>query len=283
MTVAAETAAEHVDVLKNYMNNIGAYPLLSAADEERLAGAVHHGSAAESAEAHTMLIQSNLRLVVKIAHDFKGFGLPLTDLISEGNLGLMRAADKFDPAKGAKFSSYAAWWIKQSMRRAIANQTKVIRVPVQTNTKLSKLHRVRPQLAVTLGREPNDRELAAALGCSERTLAALKQAEQTVISLDAPIQPGEDGTFGEIIADASVPPPERDGSRRDSIRSLRAALNSLDERERKILELRFFHRMTLEAVSDAMHRTRERVRQLQNQALGKLKRMLADEIAVLAE
>ena len=283
MTERAANIAEHADVLRSYMNSISCDPLLSPADEVRLAAAIRHGSPAEHAEARETLIRSNLRLVVKIAHDFRGRGLPLPDLISEGNIGLMRAVNKFDPAKGAKFSSYAAWWIKQAMRRAVANQAPVIRVPVQTENKLAKLRCLRPRLAEAQGREPDDCELAAAMGCSERTVAALKRAELTVISLDAPIRSGEDGTFGEIVADAAVPPPDRAVGDRDSFGSLRRALERLDKREKEILELRFFRHMTLEAASAAMHRTRERVRQIQNEALRKLKRRLADEMEVLTE
>ena len=139
------------DTMKLYMQNIGQYPLVSTDEEVELAEKIKNGDAQTSADARAKLIRSNLRLVVKIAHDFKGLGLPLLDLISEGNIGLMRAVEKFDPSKGAKLSSYAAWWIKQSMRRALANQARTIRIPVQSASKISKIQAAKAKLTENLG------------------------------------------------------------------------------------------------------------------------------------
>ena len=281
MTEPKAYAAEHVDVLRNYMNSISGDPLLTPADEVRLAAAIRHGSPAEHAEARETLIRSNLRLVVKIAHDFRGRGLPLPDLISEGNLGLMRAVNKFDPAKGAKFSSYAAWWIKQSMRRALANQARVIRIPVQSAGKINKIKSVKMKLTEKLGREPTDDEIAENLGFSERTVTGLRLADLRTFSLHDPIQQGEEGEFQDIIPDRGAATPDRILGDEESVHRLLSLLSELDERERLILQLRFGldgkPPKTLEEVSQEIRRTRERVRQIQNQALAKLRAMLADE------
>ena len=265
------------DTLKIYMQNIMNYPLVTPAEEIKLAKRIAKGDA----NARSTLIKANLRLVVKIAHDFKGRGLPLLDLISEGNIGLMRAVEKFDPAKGAKFSSYAAWWIKQSMRRALANQSRTIRIPVQSAGKITKIKTVRMRLAEELGREPSDAEISEHLGFSERTVAGLRLADLRTISLHDPIQQGEEGEFQDIIPDRHAMTPDQIIGDVESVFRLMDLLDRLEERERKILEMRFGLRggraLTLEEVSQEIGRTRERVRQIQNQALSKLKRLLSDE------
>lgn len=277
----APVSASKNDTMKVYMQDIGQISLVSKAEEVDLAAKIHGRDTGEHDEARATLIQANLRLVVKIAHDFKGLGLPLLDLISEGNIGLMRAVEKFDPAKGAKFSSYAAWWIKQSMRRALANQSRTIRIPVQSAGKINKIKSVRMKLAEKLGREPTDAEIAANLDFSERTVAGLRLADLKTFSLHDPIQQGEDGEFQDIIPDRGAMTPDRILGDVESIKRLVELLRDLDERERMILRMRFGldnHRpRTLEEVSQEIGRTRERVRQIQNQALSKLKSMLADE------
>ncbi len=277
----APISASKNDTMKVYMQDIGQISLVTKNEEVELAAKIHGGDTGAHDVARSTLIQANLRLVVKIAHDFKGLGLPLLDLISEGNIGLMRAVEKFDPAKGAKFSSYAAWWIKQSMRRALANQSRTIRIPVQSAGKINKIKSVRMKLAEKLGREPTDAEIAANLDFSERTVAGLRLADLKTFSLHDPIQQGEDGEFQDIIPDRGAMTPDRILGDVESIGRLMDLLRDLDERERMILKMRFGldnnRPRTLEEVSQEIGRTRERVRQIQNQALSKLKAMLADE------
>ena len=269
------------DTMKVYMTDIGRIELVSKNEEIELAAQIHGGNSQTHDEARQTLIQANLRLVVKIAHDFKGLGLPLLDLISEGNIGLMRAVEKFDPAKGAKFSSYAAWWIKQSMRRALANQSRTIRIPVQSAGKINKIKSVKMKLTEKLGREPTDAEIAENLEFSERTVAGLRLADLKTFSLHDPIQQGEDGEFQDIIPDRGAMTPDRILGDVESLKRLKDLLRDLDERERMILQMRFGldnnRPRTLEEVSQEIGRTRERVRQIQNQALSKLKLLLSDE------
>ncbi len=269
------------DTMKVYMGEIAQIPLVNKKEEAELAEAIHSTDPDRHEDARTTLIKANLRLVVKIAHDFKGLGLPLLDLISEGNIGLMRAVEKFDPAKGAKFSSYAAWWIKQSMRRALANQSRTIRIPVQSAGKINKIKTVRMRLAEELGRDPSDAEIAEHLEFSERTVSGLRLADLRTISLHDPIQQGEEGEFQDIIPDRHAMTPDQIIGDIESVFRLMDLLDKLDERERKILEMRFGLRggrtLTLEEVSQQIGRTRERVRQIQNQALAKLKQLLMDE------
>ncbi len=269
------------DTMKVYMQDIGQISLVTQKEEVELAAAIHGTDSFAYEKARAVLIQANLRLVVKIAHDFKGLGLPLLDLISEGNIGLMRAVEKFDPAKGAKFSSYAAWWIKQSMRRALANQSRTIRIPVQSAGKINKIKSVRMKLVETLGREPTDSEIAERLDFSERTVAGLRLADLRTFSLHDPIQQGEDGEFQDIIPDRRATTPDQILGNVESVYRLIDLLEELDQREQSILRMRFGldgkRPRTLEEVSQEIGRTRERVRQIQNQALTKLKVMLADE------
>ena len=269
------------DTMKVYMQDIGQISLVTKEQEVDLAAKIHGSDNIAHDEARATLIKANLRLVVKIAHDFKGLGLPLLDLISEGNIGLMRAVEKFDPAKGAKFSSYAAWWIKQSMRRALANQSRIIRIPVQSAGKINKIKSIRLKLAEKLGREPTDAEIAKDLDYSERTVAGLRLADLRTFSLHDPIQQGEDGEFQDIIPDRGAMTPDRILSDVESVGRLVDLLGELDERERMILKMRFgldgTRSRTLEEVSQEIGRTRERVRQIQNQALSKLRDLLVDE------
>ena len=262
------------DTMKQYMRNIGEYQLVTTDEEAVLAEKIAKGDD----EARQKLINSNLRLVVKIAHDFKGLGLPLLDLISEGNMGLMRAVEKFDPSRGAKLSSYAAWWIKQAMRRALANQPKVIRIPVQSACKISKIQAARQKLTDELGREPTDKEIAKEVGFTERTVTGLRLGHAATISLQDPIQNGDDGEYHDIIPDEKTKAPDHIIQDEETINHTMELVKQLDERERTILTLRFgldgSKAKTLEEVSKAIGRTRERVRQIQNQALEKLRKLL---------
>ena len=266
------------DTMKVYIQDIGHIPLLTIEEETDLAKQIANGSD----EARSKLIRSNLRLVVKIAHDFKGLGLPLLDLISEGNIGLMRAVEKFDPGKGAKFSSYSAWWIKQAMRRALANQSRTIRIPVQSASKINRIKATRIRLAEKLGRDPTDNEIAETLDFSERTVSSLRRTDMKNLSLHETLQEGEDNRFEEVIADQNSIPPDRMLNRNEDMERLERFLARLDDRESRILRMRFgldgtSPPRTLEEVSKAIGRTRERVRQIQNQALEKLRMMLEED------
>jgi len=260
--------------IKIYLREIGQIPLLTPEQEIELAAKIKKGDA----EARALMIRSNLRLVVKIAHDYANLGLPLLDLISEGNIGLMKAVERFDPAKGGKLSTYAAWWIKQSIKRALANQSKTIRLPVHLVDKISKMRRVAMQMSEELGREPTDDELAEEVGLSAAKVSQLKTVAIRPASLDAPISDDDTTEFGEIVGDAEALTPFerlRDKNLHDEVGDL---LSVLDEREKKIIFSRFGldggKAKTLEEVGKKFGVTRERIRQLQNIALMKLRRAL---------
>ena len=260
--------------IKIYLREIGQIPLLTIEQEIELAAKIKKGDKA----ARSLMIRSNLRLVVKIAHDYANLGLPLLDLISEGNIGLMRAVERFDPAKGGKLSTYAAWWIKQSIKRALANQSKTIRLPVHLVDKISKMRRVAMQMSEELGREPTDDELAEEVGLASGKISQLKTVSIRPASLDAPISDDDSTEFGEIVGDLEALTPFeqlRDQNLRDEVGDL---LGVLDEREKKIIFSRFGldggKAKTLEEVGKKFGVTRERIRQLQNIALMKLRRAL---------
>src|SRR5882757_2835721 len=184
--------------IKIYLREIGKTDLLTPAQEVELADRIKRGDP----EARAHMIKANLRLVVKIAQDYANYGLPLLDLISEGNIGLMKAVERFDPNKGGKLSTYAAWWIKQSIKRALANQSKTIRLPVHMVDKISKMRRVSLQMSEQFGREPTDEELAIELQIPTSKVAHLKSVSVRPASLDAPIgESGDSGTFGDIVGD----------------------------------------------------------------------------------
>jgi len=266
-----------------YLRQIGEYPLITVEEEVVLAGRIKKGDQ----EARHKMVRSNLRLVVKIARDYSNFGLPLLDLISEGNIGLMKAVERFDPQKGGKLSTYAAWWIKQSIKRALANQSKTIRLPVHLVDKIAKLRRVSAQLTEELGREPTDQEMAEEVGMAEAKVAALKSAAIRPTSLDQPISDDDSTALGDIIGDDQAFDPYeilRDKDLRDEVGDLLAVL---DDRERKIINSRFGldgqKSKTLEEVGVKFGVTRERIRQLQNIALRKLRRALSKKERSKAE
>ncbi len=262
--------------LQLYLQEIGKTPLLTIKEEVTLARRIRRGDK----EARDHMIKANLRLVVKIAHDYKDFGLPLLDLISEGNIGLIKAVERFDPRKGGKLSTYAAWWIKQSIKRALANQSKTIRLPVHLVDKISKMRRTAMALTEELGREPTDEELAMELQIPTSKVAHLKSVSVRPTSLDAPI--GEDGdssTFGEIVGDENATSPFDSLRERNMNADLKSMVDSLEPREAEIIRLRFgldgANEMTLEEVGRKFKVTRERVRQLQNIALSKMRKAMA--------
>jgi RNA polymerase primary sigma factor len=237
-----------------------------------------------NAEAHEMMIRANLRLVVKIARDYDGLGLPLLDLINEGNIGLMCAVERFNPAKGAKLSTYAAWWIKQSMRRALANQSKTIRLPVHMVDKIYNMRRTAFRLQELLGREPTEGELAAELGVSSRDVDRMRVAYLRPASLDAPVGDEDSGQLGEIISDENANSPYEALVEKTVNQMLKELVDRLHPREASVLRSRFGldggRERTLEEVGDEFGVTRERVRQLQNLALRKLRRMIQAKEAV---
>jgi RNA polymerase primary sigma factor len=264
--------------LQLYLQEIGKTPLLTIDEEIALAKRIRRGDKA----ARDHMISANLRLVVKIAMDYKDFGLPLLDLISEGNIGLIKAVERFDPRKGGKLSTYAAWWIKQSIKRALANQSKTIRLPVHLVDKISKMRRTAMALTEQLGREPTDEELAIELQIPTSKVAHLKSVSVRPASLDAPV--GEDsdsGTFGDLVGDENAIDPHESLSERTRYQALKDMVDSLDEREAEIIRLRFGlegrDELTLEEVGRRFHVTRERIRQLEYLALSKMRRAMAKQ------
>jgi RNA polymerase primary sigma factor len=257
-----------------YLREISQVPLLTPKEEIKLAGQIKRGNK----KAREKMITANLRLVVKIAHDFSNYGLPLLDLVSEGNIGLMKAVERFDPMKGGKLSTYASWWIKQSIKRALANQSKTIRLPVHLVDKIGKIRRVSAQMTEELGREPSNEELAEELGLSEAKVAHLKNVAVRPASLDAKINADDDTAFGDLVSDERAEDPFaalRDKDLREEVGDL---LDVLDPRERKIISFRFGlgggKERTLEDVGRKFGVTRERIRQLQNTALLKMRKAL---------
>ncbi len=261
-------SAEPIQV---YMREIGRVPLLTLQQESELAKRIKRGD--HKAREH--MIKANLRLVVKIAHDYDGLGLPLLDLISEGNMGLMNAVERFDPTKGAKMSTYASWWIKQAIRRALSNQSRTIRIPVHVVDKMSRLKRLRHSLTDQLGREPTDVELANRCNVPTNKIAQLRTLGMRPTSLDASIGDDDDNRFGDIIEDEAALTPHEQLRIKAMREEIRQHVEHLTPREAEILTLRFGidgrGSRTLEIVGRKFKVTRERIRQLQDIALTKLR------------
>ncbi len=260
--------------LKLYLREIGKVKLLTPEEEVGLAARIKKGDK----RARDQMIKANLRLVVKIARDYEGLGLPLLDLISEGNIGLMKAVERFDPEKGAKLSTYGSWWIKQAMKRALANQSKKIRLPVHMVDKISKMNRAATRLQETLGREPTDEELAESLCIKPSRVAQMRMTATRPSSLDAPVGGEDGGTFGEMVQDESAENPFEELQAKGICRMLKSMVKNLTAREANILRARFGLEggriKTLDEVGDDFGITRERVRQIQNIALRKLRVMV---------
>lgn len=272
------------DPVKMYLKEIGALPLLTSEEEIVLAKMVEAGMRKEATseekeaalDAKKALADRNLRLVVSIAKKYLGRGLQFLDLIQEGNLGLLKAVDKFDYTKGYKFSTYATWWIRQAITRAIADQARTIRVPVHMVETINKLNRISRQLLQENGREATNEELAKAMGVSLAKVREVKKIAQDPISLETPIGEKEDSHLGDFIEDhEAIAPDDAAGSilLREQIEEL---LTGLTERERHVLELRFGLKdgktRTLEEVGKYFDVTRERIRQIEGKALSKLKK-----------
>ena len=260
--------------IKLYLREIGQVKLLTPQEEIELAAKIKKGDK----KAREQMIKANLRLVVKIARDYEGIGLPLLDLISEGNIGLMKAVERFDPSKGGKLSTYGSWWIKQSIKRALANQSKTIRLPVHLVDKISKMRRTAMRLQEELGREPTDDELGGELGISASRVAQMRLAAIRPASLDAPIGDEDSNNFAEVVQDEAADTPYEQLEEKTVTRMLQEMVKTLDPREATILRARFGldggPERTLEEVGEKFGVTRERVRQIQNIALKKLRKMI---------
>jgi RNA polymerase primary sigma factor len=260
--------------IKLYLREIGQVKLLTPQEEIELAAKIKKGDK----KAREQMIKANLRLVVKIARDYEGIGLPLLDLISEGNIGLMKAVERFDPAKGGKLSTYGSWWIKQSIKRALANQSKTIRLPVHLVDKISKMRRTAMRLQEELGREPTDDELGQELGITGARVAQMRMAAIRPASLDAPIGDEDSNNFAEVVQDEAADTPYEQLEEKTVTRMLQEMVKTLDSREATILRARFGldggPQKTLEEVGQKFGVTRERVRQIQNIALKKLRKMI---------
>jgi len=257
-----------------YLREIGQVGLISEQEEARLATRVQRGDH----EAREQMIRANLRLVVKIAHDYDGLGLPLLDLINEGNIGLMTAVERFDPAKGARLSTYASWWIKQSMRRALANQSKTIRIPVHMVDKISHMRRVAFRLQQELEREPTDAEVGGELGVSSREVARMRASHARPASLDAPLGDDDLGRLADVIRDENATSPDDHLEEKNVTKMLAELIERLPPREADVVRFRYGldggDERTLEEVGRRFNITRERVRQLQSVALLKLRKMI---------
>ena len=260
--------------IRLYLREIGLVKLLTPQEEIELAARIKKGD--KKAREH--MIKANLRLVVKIARDYEGIGLPLLDWISEGNIGLMKAVERFDPAKGGKLSTYGSWWIKQSIKRALANQSKTIRLPVHLVDKISKMRRTAMKLQEEFGREPTDEELAAELSTTAARVSQMRTASIRPASLDAPVGDDNSNSYSEMVEDERAVNPYDELEDKTVTGMLQDMVKHLDEREATILRFRFGldggNEKTLEEVGEKFGVTRERVRQIQNIALRKLRKMI---------
>jgi len=259
------------DSLQLYLREIGRVKLLTPKEEIALARKIKRGDK----QAREQMITANLRLVVKIARDYEGLGMPILDLINEGNIGLMKGVERFNPNKGAKLSTYASWWIKQSIKRALANQSKTIRLPVHVVDKVAHIRRTEMKLRELLDRDPTDQEVAEDLGLKTRRVREYRDASRAPVSLDAPIGTEESDRISETVADANAAAPFDRITRESDTELMQEVLATLTERERSILAMRFGlddgEPKTLEQVGEHFKVTRERIRQIQEQALKELR------------
>ncbi|MBI3854036.1 MAG: sigma-70 family RNA polymerase sigma factor [Verrucomicrobia bacterium] len=259
------------DALQLYLREIGQVKLLTPMEEIALARRIKRGDR----RAREHMIKANLRLVVKIARDYDGLGLPFLDLINEGNIGLMKGVERFDPKKGAKLSTYAAWWIKQRIKRALANQSKTIRLPVHVVDKVAHIARAETKLREVLDRDPTDEELASELNLDPRRVRQYRLASRTPVSLDAPIGADSADRVSEVVPDPNAAAPFDQLVKETDNALVREVLVTLDQRESAILAMRFGlddgTPKTLEEVGRQFGVTRERIRQIQDQALKKMR------------
>jgi RNA polymerase primary sigma factor len=258
------------DSLQLFLKDIGKVRLLTAQEEVDLAKRIERGDL----DAKQKMVESNLRLVVSIAKNYRNQGLPFLDLIQEGTLGLVRAAEKFDYRKGFKFSTYATWWIRQAIARALADKARTIRIPVHVVEKLNKIGRAERKLVTELGREPTPEEIAEVTGIEPDEVDSIKRSAQAPVSLEKPVGDEEESEFGQFIADERAESPYERAAEILTKEALREALENLSYRERRVLELRYGlggeHPRTLDEVGRTFNVTRERIRQIENQSLKKL-------------
>jgi len=258
------------DALQLFLKDIGKVRLLTAQEEVALAKRIERGSF----DAKQKLVESNLRLVVSIAKNYRNQGLPFLDLIQEGTIGLVRAAEKFDYRKGFKFSTYSTWWIRQATARALADKARTIRIPVHIAEKVNKIGRAERKLVTGLGREPTIEEIAEVTGIEPEEVESIKRSAQAPISLEKPVGDEEQSEFGQFIADERAESPYERAAEILTKEALRDALENLSYRERRVLELRYGlggeHPRTLDEVGRAFNVTRERIRQIEHQSLKKL-------------
>src|SRR5579885_2304187 len=272
---AADPPEISTDALHLFLKEIGRVPLLTAAEEVELAKRIERGDR----RAKQAMVEANLRLVVSIAKRYRNQGLPFLDLIQEGTIGLVRAAEKFDYRKGFKFSTYATWWIRQAVARALADKARTIRMPVHVVEKLNKIVRAERKLRAERGREPTSEEIAFDLDMSVEEVESIRRTSQTPVSLEKPVGDEEESEFGHFIEDENVPLPDEAADTAFRAAALARCLGALSYRERRVLELRYGlngeQPQTLDEVGRAFQVTRERIRQIENQGLKKL-RALAD-------
>jgi RNA polymerase primary sigma factor len=265
------TESLHGDSLQLYLREIGQVKLLTPQEEVTLAKRIRRGDK----KAREQMITANLRLVVKIAREYEGLGLPLLDLINEGNIGLMKGVERFDLNKGAKLSTYASLWIKQAIRRALSNQSKTIRLPVHVFDKMTHIRRAEVKLRETLDREPTDEEVADNLGLNTRRIRQYREASRAPVSLDSPVSEDNSTSISDHVADASAAAPFDEIVKHNDNELMREVLATLDARESRILSMRFGldngRPKTLEEVGERLGVTRERIRQIQEQALQKMR------------
>ncbi len=266
-----------MDPIKSYLRDIKNIPLLNAEEEVMLAKRIQKGDK----EARDRMINSNLRLVISIAKRYTNLGIPLSDLIEEGNIGLMRGVDKFDPDKGFRFSTYAAWWIKQGISRSIIDQGKMIRVPVYLNEEILKYRKVVEKLTQSLNRRPSPAEIAKKLRITIEKVRDLDGAIAKMSSLDAPLGEDGDGQMFDVLEDDTLIAPDEEVETFLNKERARALLSELDERERMIIELRFGLRddakeLTLAEIAKRLGISRERVRQVEELTIAKLKKLLKE-------
>ena len=261
------------DSLQLFLKDIGKARLLTAQEEVDLAKRIERGDL----DAKQKMVESNLRLVVSIAKNYRNQGLPFLDLIQEGTLGLVRAAEKFDYRKGFKFSTYATWWIRQAVSRALADKARTIRIPVHIVEKLNKIARAERKLTSELGREPTVEEIAEVTGIDSEEVDSLKQAARSPISLEKPVGDEDESEFGQFIADDQAESPYERAVEVLATEALREALENLSHRERRVLELRYGlggeTPQTLDELGRTFNVTRERIRQIENQSLKKLQHL----------